>query len=411
MSCSVCLEDYDQFKYIPMILNPCGHGVCQICIENWGQVGGNSCPECREKITSKTINRNVLDMLNKDTVNDIENKTTMFTTNDLDRVRNNDKDIIKDKSVYSFIVIDNSGSMQIEDGKKFYYDKDSKIVKFQYISRWDEAVHKLQQVINYNLSRDMVTNYYLLNPKVKGKWVEKVDYIEIDPTDSLLRIKLDILKTTILSSNNIRRSTPLHTITSEFNRYLSSLEIKGTVCYNLITDGEPDDRGLFELKIRDLCHNHDIFMVINLCTDNNNVVRYYNNLDSTIGNEISGLDVIDDFENELGEILECGNDFFVYSLDIHVARMSGCYSIAADLLDEQLLNISYINKLTREILKINDSTLNILDKNNYLQQVQKLNDRKSRVYDYSNKKFCPPINMDKLKHRLYPGKKEICVIV
>ena len=41
-----------------------------------------------------------------------------------------------------------------------------------------------------------------------------------------------------------------------------------------------------------------IFLVINLCTDNDAVVDYYNDLDKVLGSELSGLDVLDDLESE-----------------------------------------------------------------------------------------------------------------
>ena len=41
------------------------------------------------------------------------------------------------------------------------------------------------------------------------------------------------------------------------------------------------------------------------------------------GTEISGVDVVDDMDAEAIEIKNAGNDFFVYTHDLHVARMAG----------------------------------------------------------------------------------------
>ena len=94
--------------------------------------------------------------------------TSIFSTDTpITTLRNINKDIIHDKCCYSFIVIDNSGSMRNEDGKKYYFNDKGEIIKYQYISRWEEAVDKILSIANYNISRGMVTSYYLLNPMIK----------------------------------------------------------------------------------------------------------------------------------------------------------------------------------------------------------------------------------------------------
>ena len=50
-------------------------------------------------------------------------------------------------------------------------------------------------------------------------------------------------------------------------------------------------------------------------------------------------DVIDDLETEQLEIINSKNTFLTYSHDVHVCRMAGCYSVVADLLDEEPLKI------------------------------------------------------------------------
>ena len=65
-----------------------------------------------------------------------------------------------------------------------------------------------------------------------------------------------------------------------------------------MTDGHPDDRNAFERELKNIANNFKIFLVINLCVDDDSIVSYYNDLDKTIGKEVSNFDVIDDYKSE-----------------------------------------------------------------------------------------------------------------
>ena len=426
MSCSICLENYNNQTCLPLMLSPCGHGVCETCLTSWNKIphlANHTCPECRQVINNSTRNRALLDMLEQSSlalVNDNENNnknnkdnknnkkerelsnlaTPLFSNNDsskiTDQVIKRPNEIMNDKCGSSFVVIDNSGSMNIEDGKQFYQNKHGEIIKYQYTSRWKEAENKILEISNYNINRGIVTSYYLLNPIKSNNWLEDVDYVVINPSSSNYLDKLAILKKTILADTNIRGSTPLDKITIKFGEFLQTLPSNNqTVSYNLVTDGEPNNKTAFEAELRNLALHNSVFIVVNLCSDSESVIDYYNDLDVKIGNELSGLDVIDDFEAEQLEVV-AKNDFFVYGFMIHVARMAGCYSVVADMMDEEALPLPYIHKLVKELLGQKDMTLNISEIDSYLSSVAREN-RLNRVYNYLTKKMETPINMIKLR--------------
>lgn len=58
------------------------------------------------------------------------------------------------------------------------------------------------------------------------------------------------------------------------------------------------------------------------------------------------FDVIDDYYSEAKEVLDAGNNFLVYTLDLHICRMAGCYNTISDLLDEEKLNPYFSYALT-----------------------------------------------------------------
>ena len=437
MSCSICLENYNNQTCIPMTLAPCGHGVCETCLNMWNRSTsstGHACPECRQNIETSIRNRTLLDiieqsshpelgndgleasgLLSSNTANQDPNQdpnglsnSTIFSNLNgnswLDKpLQRRPNEILHDKCGYCFLVIDNSGSMCNEDGKQFYEDKGGKIIKYQYTSRWDEAVSKTIQIADYNIKRGIITSYYLLNPSNRGNWREDMDFLVINPSDNGYKDKFWILKNTILSETNIRGNTPLDQITIKFGEFLRESQFENqTVSYNLVTDGEPNNKPAFESELRRLAKEHSVFIVVNLCTDLESVIDYYNDLDVKIGNELSGLDVIDDFEAEQLEV-NAKNDFFVYSFKIHVARMAGCYSVVADMMDEEVLPLPYLHKLVKELLLLKDKSLNISDQDRYLSIIDSENSKANNVYNYLTSQFELPINIEKLiKHMKHP---------
>ena len=110
--------------------------------------------------------------------------------------------------------------------------------------------------------------------------------------------------------------------------------------------------------------------------------------------------MIDDFEGEYTEVVSVGNDFIVYSYELHICRMSGCYSVVADLLDEQYLGdkLHYVQKLCNELMKVNCNANTIKE---YAEQLQSKMERDAQqlylVYDFRNKDFRPMVNLKRLK--------------
>ena len=138
---------------------------------------------------------------------------------------------------------------------------------------------------------------------------------------------------------------------------------------------------------------------------------YYNDLDTKIGKELSGFDVIDDLECEQIEILQAGNNFFVYSEQIHIARMAGCFSIVADLMDEKKLSSYHAWKLCNELCGIQSKDVPYFtNRKHYIQHIKTVVDKKSKVYDYKNRAMSPIINVHKLDQLIWlnePAKDNI----
>lgn len=399
-TCNVCMEKYNRNANPAMTLVPCGHNFCKPCIEIWRR-NNNSCPECRRNIINLTINRGLMDVI--ETSNN--SSTNLISVEKFCQVlsKEKDKEVLSDKCTFAFYVIDNSGSMgHYNDGKIFVEDEKGIINKISGLTRWNEAVDKVKSISDYNINRGMKSVYYLLNPHKKNNWVEDYDFVSIDPESDDIDSKINSLDR-LLSSDNVYGSTPLHSITRHINNSLGELINSDVyknkpICYNLITDGEPDYKFHFESELNNLAKKYNVFLVINLCTDNDDIVQYYNDLDKNVGKEMSGMDVIDDMEAEYKEIRDAGNRFFSYSKDIHVCRMSGCFNIVADLMDEEYLHVHHVIKLTNELLfNRNENILVWEDTSNYIQLIKNKLATKEKVYDIYYRKSLPIINVSNLE--------------
>jgi hypothetical protein len=400
-----------------MMCIPCGHNVCEPCINHWLQNHQSTCPECRAVVDNTVLNRDLLNLIESNNEN-IEYDISNTHFSEISNTKCQENEVLIDKTLYSINLIDNSASMgNYDDGKIFHNDNDNDIItKIDFVSRWDEAVFKTLLIAKYNIKRKMKSSYYLLNPTTQrvnslNDWIENIDYITIDPEKDDTDEKLAILQNNILKYTNIRRDTPLDRMTHYIVQYLKNLQLLSNIpiCYNIITDGEPNNKSQFEYYLKNLAKENNIFLTINLCTDDEDIVDYYNDLDKNLGSEMSGIDVLDDFESEQNEIINVGNNFITYTYELHTARMAGLNSIASDLLDEELLKPNYAYKICKELLKTQDiphwskriEYLNFIKRNN------------KKVYNYKKKCMTDLINIDELDslNRSYRNKEIISNIL
>lgn len=403
--CSICMEPYILDINPPMTISGCHHNFCKPCIDLWYRTNRNpSCPTCRRPITSMEINRGMAEMLSAreivaETAPDLTNNTfSKFNshTTDAASTRRKHLEVISDKSKSACWVLDNSQSMLYYfDGKIFEKKKDG-IVKKENISRWSEACSKLIEIMKYNVRRGMPATYYHLNPSSKGKrvWIPDVDCLivnDVMPDEEILQ--------DFISEDNVRGGTPLHEITNHCCDMIVASGIDD-LCYGIIGDGEPNDKMAFERALKRMARKVNFFGVMNLCTDDEKTIDYFNGLDTELGSEINGYDVIDDWVGEMKEIKDAGNDFVVYTHELHTCRMAGCYSVVADLLDEEYLGDKphFAQKLCNELLKID---YHCGKHTEYIDHVEKLLDAdktgKYMVYDYKTNTVKPIIDVKKMR--------------
>ena len=139
--------------------------------------------------------------------------------------------------------------------------------------------------------------------------------------------------------------TPLCRHIREIVAKISSMETQlrsqgQKACVVIMTDGESSDGDIAQAMqpLKAL----PVWVVIRLCTDDDKIVNYWNNIDSQL--EL-GMDVLDDLCGEAIEVGGC-NPWLTYGEPLHRLREFGIAVKELDLLDESLLTLEQVRKMS-----------------------------------------------------------------
>jgi len=147
--------------------------------------------------------------------------------------------------------------------------------------------------------------------------------------------------------------------------------------------------------MRQLSIDLPVFLVIRLCTDEDDVVAFYNRIDEE---EELPLEVIDDLESEAQEICDKGNDWLTYSPMIHMIREGGTFVKLFDLLDERKLNPLEARLLAGHLLQLEDwAPLPLSDVKEFTNKAADYLQKMEKVYDPLQRRMKPSIDMRKLR--------------
>jgi len=240
-------------------------------------------------------------------------------------------------------VVDNSGSMNKDDGNRLINTKNSSQVRLVQCTRWDE----IRETVNYHAQLSALiqapTTFRLLNNP--GMHVGSQEFSIADKGYDKQIIDKDV-ETAKRIMNNASPSgvTPLARHVREIRDSIlpmaDDLHNQGKkVTIILATDGLPtnergvggyDERNDFTEALRSM-EGLPVWIVIRLCTDEDDVVEYYNSIDDQL--ELS-IEVLDDFFGEANEVHE-HNSWLTYTLPLHRMREMGIPHRLFDLLDER----------------------------------------------------------------------------
>lgn len=235
-------------------------------------------------------------------------------------------------------VVDNSGSMTTPDGHRLLQTSDNR-VRFLDCTRWAEIQDTVAYHARVAALLEAPTSFRLLNPccgKQKFGVAERSEHIQHDLKFVLSNIRgISPCGVTPLTKRVLEISSHIRSIR---HRLISKGQKTVVV---LATDGLPSNKfgessevqmNEFKNALRTM-EGLPVWLVIRLCTDDDKVVDFYNNIDSQL--EMS-LDVLDDFAAEALEVYE-HNKWLNYALPLHRMREMGFYHKLFDLIDERAL--------------------------------------------------------------------------
>lgn len=303
-------------------------------------------------------------------------------------------------------VVDNSGSMMTGDGHRMVQTGNSDNVRFVDCSRWSE----IQQTVEYHAQiaalLEAPTVFRLLNDP--GRMVGPQQFSIAERGGDFLA---EDLKVALNTMKNTQPSgvTPLSDHVREIRENVVSmkddlLQSGQKVVIVLATDGLPSNshgissshtRNEFQNALRSL-EGLPVWVVVRLCTDEDNVVEFYNNLDSEL--ELS-LEVIDDFMGEAEEIYE-HNRWLNYSLILQRIREGGFNHKLFDLLDERALTkdelLSFFALIFGEFDGIPDPQI---DWKGFVNHITTVVNQERRQWNPIKKKMMPWIDMKELSKK------------
>ena len=256
-------------------------------------------------------------------------------------------------------ILDNSGSMSTYDGRRLVSTKNKNQIEWKNCTRWEE----LKECVTYHAHMAA-----LLNAPTKFIWLNPPDHNRPQSYDvaSLGRESLDNELEDLFHTLRFTYPsgvTPLARHLHDLHKMLlprkeSLLREGQQVMVCLATDGIPtDDKGVvatpgtyaradFELALRRLMNDLPVWMVVRLCTNDDDVMRYYETLDGQLE---FNLEVLDDYMDEAKEVNKY-NPWLTYGLPLHRCREMGYHDKLLDMLDERKLTLDEVSQFVRMLL-------------------------------------------------------------
>ncbi|KAL9190696.1 hypothetical protein ACHAXT_000402 [Thalassiosira profunda] len=313
-------------------------------------------------------------------------------------------------------VVDNSGSMQNTDGNRFVETSKSHDVKVVSCSRWAEIRDCIEYHAQMAAALEAPTTFRMLNDPTCGPNSQQFGIAETSLDERVLQEEVD-RAITIMKTAQPGGVTPLIQHIDEIRQSVKELEpqLRADGCrvaIILATDGLPtDERGYggaaiqqrFLEALRGL-EGLPVWVVVRLCTDEESVVEYYNDLDGQL--ELS-LEVLDDFCEEAKEVHE-HNPWLNYALPLHRLREMGYHHRIFDMMDERPFTHEELREYCSLVLVDRSPSDELpdpsVDWKEFSKAVKTLLAKQQMQWNPMKKKVQPWIDVKKMD-KIYSGKK------
>jgi len=291
-----------------------------------------------------------------------------------------------------YIIVDNSGSMQMNDGSKLV--STSSGLRTVSSTRWDELGDVVEEIGMVVHSLHAETHFHLLNPCHVGQFFKL--------EGSSPNVDLATLKRAMGTSPT--GTTPLTEAVQRVTKAIAPSAEKFSAngqkaVVVLASDGLPNDPKSFLSALQEL-QRLPVWLVVRLCTDEDHVVQYWSDLDAQLE---APLETLDDVHGEAQECYE-KNPWLTYAPSLHLARTMGLQDKLFDLLDEQALLPSQAKTLIEKILGCPELPEPEVDMAGFRAALKDALGRAPNVYNPVTKSMKPWIDVSALNRVLNKGK-------
>ena len=188
-----------------------------------------------------------------------------------------------------FWVVDNSGSMNMNDGTRLVPNSTGRLTPVK-TSRWTELSDTIVGIAELASTLGARTDFHLLNATSQGQCLSigaecsdpsaPADVACVAEPVTLPELKRRFGK--ISPSGSTPLTEAVMQVASLIEPAAPKLRAKGQkACVVLATDGLPNDRHSFERALHEL-QRLPVWLVVRLCTDDEEVVSYWNGLDGQL---------------------------------------------------------------------------------------------------------------------------------
>eukprot|EP00241_Pyramimonas_parkeae_P005570 CAMPEP_0114243508 /NCGR_PEP_ID=MMETSP0058-20121206/10828_1 /TAXON_ID=36894 /ORGANISM="Pyramimonas parkeae, CCMP726" /LENGTH=344 /DNA_ID=CAMNT_0001356355 /DNA_START=18 /DNA_END=1052 /DNA_ORIENTATION=+ len=304
-------------------------------------------------------------------------------------------------------ILDNSGSTSSSDGLHVPKLKPGDVsVQAQSCSRWEEIKRMAIDQAELNAQTQTPCKFFLLNPKQGSNWNNLTagqDFCEINPHRGNLQDQVQAVRQ-MVDNSGPDGGTPLAKCIEAVGKLIkddmeSILEKDKRGYLVLVTDGLPDTgKDQMVTEIRKLCVAYELFVVVRLCTAEQNVVDYYNKVDEEV--EFS-LDVLCNLEAEAREI-KAVNPWLSYFPELHAIREGGTNLRLLDLLDERPFTGDETAKFIQMIMhcKGDNPMPGWREVDKYMQALNELDRRRPKVYNPCDRTMKSMVDMEEVRKAL-----------
>lgn len=309
---------------------------------------------------------------------------------------------------YHFWIVDNSGSMQKADGKRLVRDTGGTLRSIS-ATRWEELCQVVLQTAEVAAAVGARIDFHLLNRDGLQPQYLTLDSSADDAIPAASKLSVAELRRRMQSTIPAGR-TPLTAAVQQISALLrpvaSRLQAAGQrSVVVLCTDGLPDDSHSFLGALQEL-QALPVWLVVRLCTDDDGVVSYWNDLDARLE---APLEVLDDEVGEAREVHEAGNQWLTYAPQLQLARQFGMQSKLFDLIDETALLPSQIAAFCEELLGCDPLPEPEVDTLTFVQVLKAQLAEVPNVYDPLTRRMRPWIDPTKIGMR--GSKSALCALL